>query len=92
MAAALSTAVATSEQIIIVGRSNAADTTAMWTAANRTYRPFGVLTLVDPSHQEALAVQMPWIADMKMIDGKATVYVCRGFACGAPSTDPAVLS
>ena len=27
-----------------------------------------------------------------MIDGKATVYVCRGFACDAPSTDPAVLA
>ena len=28
---------------------------------------------------------------MKMIGDQATVYVCRGFACDAPSTDPAVL-
>ncbi len=51
-----------------------------------------MLTLVDPSEQQALAAHMPWIAQMKMIDDKATVYVCRGFACDAPSTDPAVLA
>jgi uncharacterized protein YyaL (SSP411 family) len=33
---------------------------------------------------------MPWVADMKMIDDKATAYVCRGFVCSAPSTDPGV--
>ena len=49
------------------------------------------MTRVDPADQAALAAHMPWIAQMKMIDGKATVYVCRGFACDAPSTDPAVL-
>jgi uncharacterized protein YyaL (SSP411 family) len=35
---------------------------------------------------------MPWVAGMKMIDGKATVYLCRGFACAAPSTDVSVLA
>jgi uncharacterized protein YyaL (SSP411 family) len=49
------------------------------------------VTLVDPSEQEGLAVHMPWIASMTMVDGKATAYVCKGFACDAPSTDPAVL-
>jgi hypothetical protein len=50
-----------------------------------------VITQFDPSEQQALAVHMPWVRDMKMIDGKATVYVCRGFACDAPSVDPGVL-
>jgi uncharacterized protein YyaL (SSP411 family) len=90
MAAALSTAVATGEQIVIVGRRDADDTKRMWLAANRHYRPFAVLTPVDPGQQQALAVHMPWIAEMKMIDDKATAYVCRGFACDAPSTDPVV--
>ena len=35
---------------------------------------------------------MPWIAQMKMLNNQATAYVCRGFACDAPSTDPAVLA
>jgi uncharacterized protein YyaL (SSP411 family) len=91
MAAALETAISEGEQIVIVGTRGAEDTTAMWLAAHRQYRPFAVITLVDPSQQAALAAHMPWIADMKMIDGKATVYVCRGFACDAPSTDPAIL-
>jgi uncharacterized protein YyaL (SSP411 family) len=29
---------------------------------------------------------------MKMIDGQATVYLCRGFACAAPTTDGSVLA
>jgi uncharacterized protein YyaL (SSP411 family) len=92
MAAALETAVAPSEQIVIVGKRDAGDTRAMWAAANKRYRPFAVLTLVDPERQPALAAHMPWIKDMKMIDDKATAYVCRGFACDAPSTDAAVLA
>ena len=92
MAAALSTSIAGGEQIVIVGRRDAPDTKAMWTAANKTYRPFAVLTRVDPAEQEVLAAHMPWIAQMKMLHGRATAYVCRGFACDAPSTDPAVLA
>jgi uncharacterized protein len=91
MAAALSSAIAEGEQIIIVGTRGAADTNLMWSAAHKKYRPFAVVTFVDPSQQSAIAGHMPWIKDMKMIDGKATVYVCRGFACDAPSTDPAVI-
>jgi uncharacterized protein YyaL (SSP411 family) len=91
MACVLSTSLATSEQIIIVGHRDAADTRVMWNAAHKSYRPFTVVTLVDPSQQEGLAVHMPWIASMTMVDGKATAYVCKGFACDAPSTDPAVL-
>ena len=63
----------------------------MWQAAHKKYRPFAVVTLVTPDQQAALASHMPWTMDMKMIDGKATVYVCKGFVCNAPSTDPAAL-
>ena len=91
MAAALSTAIAGGEQIIIVGARDAADTEAMWTAAHRTFRPFAVITYVEPSLKAELSQHMPWIESMTMIDNKATVYVCRGFACDAPSTDPVVL-
>jgi uncharacterized protein YyaL (SSP411 family) len=92
MAAALSTSITENEQIVIVGNTDAADTAAMWRAANRHYRPFAVVTLVTPDRQAEIAAHMPWMASMKMADGKATVYVCRGFACDAPSTDPAALA
>ena len=91
MAAALSMSITEGEQIVIIGPRDSAETAALWTAANKKYRPFSVITRVDPADQAALAVHMPWIAQMKMIDRKATVYVCRGFACDAPSTDPVVL-
>jgi len=90
MAAALSSSLAAGEQIVIVGHANGEDTRRMWLAANRAYRPFSVITLVDPLEQEALAKQMPWVADMKMIGDHATAYVCRNFACDAPSTDAAI--
>jgi uncharacterized protein len=90
MAAALSMSLTEGEQIVIIGPRDSAEAGALWTAANQKYRPFSVITRVDPSDQAALAVHMPWIAQMKLIDGKATAYVCRGFTCDAPSTDPGV--
>ena len=90
MAAVLSASQAGGEQVVIVGRRGAADTQAMWTAAHKRYRPFAVMVPADPSEQAALAAHMPWVAEMKMIDDKATAYVCRDFACDAPSTDPGV--
>ena len=91
MAAALSVALAPSEQIVIVGRPGADDTNVMWTAANRRYRPFTVLTQIDPDRQAALAEHLPWTKGMTMMNGQATAYVCRGFTCESPSTDPGVL-
>jgi uncharacterized protein YyaL (SSP411 family) len=92
MAAVLSTSMAAAEQIVIVGQADDPATARMWLAANKQYRPFSVITLVDPEEQPALGAQMPWVADMKMIDGKPTAYVCRNFACDAPATDPEVFS
>jgi uncharacterized protein len=86
MACALSTSIAGGEQIVVVGPRDSAETRALWQAAHVKYRPFAVMVLVDPSEQHALAEHMPWVAAMKMIDGKATVYICRNFTCEAPST------
>ena len=91
MAAALETSMAGGEQIMVLGHRDADDTRAMWRAAHQQYRPFAVMAQFDPSEQQGLAVHMPWVKDMTMIGDKATVYVCRGFACDAPSVDPSVL-
>ncbi len=90
MAAVLSALQAGGEQIVIVGPRDAADTQALWRAANRRYRPFAVMVLADPAEQAALAAHMPWVAEMTMIENQATAYVCRDFACDAPATDPGV--
>ncbi|HVS05578.1 MAG TPA: thioredoxin domain-containing protein [Candidatus Dormibacteraeota bacterium] len=35
---------------------------------------------------------IPLLADRRALDGKATAYLCEGFVCQAPTTDPAQLA
>ncbi len=89
MSAALSTALAAPEQIVVVGPRTAPGTIALWQAAHRRYRPFATMLLVEPGErQERLATLMPWIAAMTLVDGVPAAYVCRNFACEAPTIKP----
>jgi uncharacterized protein YyaL (SSP411 family) len=93
MASALSTLLATPEQIVVVGPPRLESTEALWRAANRPYRPFTTFVRVEPGHpQHDIAAHMPWIREMAMRDGQSAAYVCRNFACEAPTTDPEALS
>jgi uncharacterized protein YyaL (SSP411 family) len=38
------------------------------------------------------AAGVPLLADRPLVDGQAAAYVCRGFVCERPSTDPAALA
>lgn len=92
MASALSVAHAAPEQIVVVGEPGRSDTMALWQAAQARYRPFAITLLVAPGPaQQALARLMPWVRDMTPRDGAAAAYVCRNFACDAPTTEPATL-
>jgi uncharacterized protein YyaL (SSP411 family) len=92
MAAALSTSLAPPEQIVIVG-PDSDDTEALWRAANTRYRPFTQIFRVVPGKdQQALATQLPWAGSMTTKDGRPAAYVCRNFACDAPTTDPGTLA
>jgi hypothetical protein len=89
MAAALAVALAPPEQVVIVGPRGREDTEALWHGAHRRFRPFAVMIPVEPGEpQRALAARLPWVAAMRMIDDRATAYVCRDFVCEAPVTDP----
>jgi uncharacterized protein YyaL (SSP411 family) len=92
MAAALSTALAVPQQIVVVG-PDSEDTEPLWTAANRRYRPFTQIFRVAPdAAQQKLAALLPWAAAMTMKNGKPTAYVCRNFACEAPTTNPEAIA
>ena len=92
MAAALSIAHAAPEQIVVVGSAHADHTQALWQAANEPYRPFATMLRIEPGEtQQRLATRMPWIGAMSLRDGQPAAYVCRNFACDAPTTDPASL-
>ncbi len=51
------------------------------------FRPNQVVSVAaDPA-----ASSMPLLADRVALDGRPTAYVCRGFVCRLPVTDPAAL-
>jgi uncharacterized protein YyaL (SSP411 family) len=75
-------------EIAIVGQPDAPDTKALVAAARTRYRPGQVIAL---SPDPASSV-VPLLRDRSRIDGAASAYVCRGFACRQPTSDPAVLA
>ncbi len=79
-------------QAVIVGQAAADDTAALRRVVARHYLPFTIVVPVEPGDpQMALAQRLPWVDAMAMREGRATAYVCRGFACEAPVTSPEAL-
>jgi uncharacterized protein YyaL (SSP411 family) len=81
-----------SVEIVIAGEPGSEDVDTMLRIARTTYFPNKVLLFrpdtEDPPEISKLA---PFTQYQGSVDGKATVYVCREFACRAPSTDPRFL-
>ena len=94
MAAALSTWHAGMSEVVIVGPRDDAATADLARAVERSYQPFLVLVRFDPASGEAsrLTDLLPWIGSYGMRGGRPTAYVCRNFACDAPTTDPTELA
>ncbi|MBI4262824.1 MAG: thioredoxin domain-containing protein [Acidobacteria bacterium] len=84
--AALSAYHAGVPQVAIAGDPAADDTGALVDVVRRRYLPPAVFLPVLPAYQEALARLLPWTAALRMREGRATAYVCRDFACQAPTT------
>jgi uncharacterized protein YyaL (SSP411 family) len=48
---------------------------------------------VAPGHAQAhLAHLLPFLETLTLRDGRPTAYVCEGFTCQAPTTDPDTLA
>ena len=86
MLAALSAYRAGVQQVVVVGE-DARSASELLAAVGRTYLPFAVLVPVLP-HTEPLDRLLPLVAGMQPRDGRPTAFVCRDFACRAPTTDP----
>jgi uncharacterized protein len=84
MLAGLSAWHAGAAQIVIVG--DAATRAPLEQALAHHYLPFAIQIPVAPEHQSVLAQAMPFAGAMRAVDGRATAYVCRDFACRAPVT------
>jgi hypothetical protein len=88
MMIALDLSMGPSCEIVIVGDEDKEDTKAMLMALNSRFVPNKVVLFKAPGEKgDALAELAPFTKDMKMIDGKATAYVCTGGSCKQPVTD-----
>ena len=86
MLTALSTYHAGMPQVVLAGDPAADDTRQLARAAHRRYAPTALVIPVAPAHREAIGRLLPWVEAMQPRKGQATAYVCREFACEAPTT------
>jgi uncharacterized protein YyaL (SSP411 family) len=92
MMASLATYHAKVAQIVVVGPREHPDTVALLQEVAGKYQPFSIVIPLEPGARQAeLARALPFIAEMKMRDGRSTAYLCRDFTCDAPVTDPSLL-
>jgi uncharacterized protein len=78
-------------EIALLGDAASVDTAALLGVVRGEYRPFSVVALAAGARQ-ANDSSVPLLHDRVLRDGKATAYVCRGFACRAPVTEPSDLA
>ncbi len=71
-------------EVAIAGRLDAADTRALLETIASRYVPALALAGGEPNQTDGVAL----LADRPMRDGRATAYLCRGYVCQAPTTDP----
>ena len=73
-------------EIVISGDADSADTKAMIAEVRKEFRPNQVVLLRTEENAAALAKLAPYTETQTSVDGKATAYVCQGFACKLPVT------
>jgi uncharacterized protein YyaL (SSP411 family) len=78
------------QEIAIVGEPSEEDTRALLAEVWERYLPVSVVALLRPN-DAAAAQRIPLLQHRTQIDGRATAYVCRNFACNLPVTEPAAL-
>ena len=74
-------------EIVISGKQDDPGTKAMIAALRKGFRPNQVVLLRTPENAATLGRLAPFTETQTSLDGKATAYVCRDFACQAPTTE-----
>jgi uncharacterized protein YyaL (SSP411 family) len=72
-------------QVAVVGSGPVAD--ALATVTRQSTSP-GLVLVAGPPDAEGI----PLLADRPLVEGHPAAYVCRGFVCDAPVTDPEALA
>jgi uncharacterized protein YyaL (SSP411 family) len=81
-----------SQEIILTGDPGWETSRAMTAAIQQKFLPNKILLFraEDDTGQE-LSALCPFVEEMKSIGGRATAYLCEGYSCKTPLTDPAAL-
>ena len=95
MAAALDAFVRAPRQIVLAAAAQGKDEPdlrALRRAAHRIFRPGTHYLFADGgAAQRTLAERLPFLTDVRPVDGRAAAYVCEDGTCQLPVTDPAAL-
>jgi len=81
-----------SQELVIVGDPDAEDTRSLLAVAREDYRPNLVVLLRPPGDAgRTIAELAPFTESFDLLDGRAAAYLCSGFACERPVSDPGAL-
>jgi uncharacterized protein YyaL (SSP411 family) len=89
MMTAVDFALGKGQEIVLAG--SVEEVAPMAARVRAKFRPHTVLLHRPTVGAEAILELVPMLEGNVMVGGKATAYVCEGFACAAPTTDAAGL-
>ncbi|WP_158372418.1 thioredoxin domain-containing protein [Cellulosimicrobium cellulans] len=78
-------------EVAVLGRADDPGRVALVRAAVRSPTPGLVLAQGDPDEVAATPSAVALLRDRPLVGGRAAAYVCRGFVCDRPTTDPGTL-
>lgn len=78
-------------EIVVAGKRGAKDVDTMRRVLDAEYLPNKVVLFRPDQAPERVVALAPFVAQQRSLDGKATAYICRNFACDRPTTDTAAI-
>jgi uncharacterized protein YyaL (SSP411 family) len=84
-------AIGPSYEVVIVGKPHHTSAEDLLRALRSRYIPNKVVLFRPEGDTPPIAALAAFTKDMAGRDGRATVYVCRDYACEQPTTDPAAM-
>ena len=84
----------TPSEIVLVGQPGSADTEGLLSVVRSRFAPNEIVALLEPGQPESGTdrFSLPLLDGKTMINGAASAYVCRDYACSLPVSDAAELS
>ncbi len=77
------------KELLLIGQEGAADTKRMIHTAFSGFHPRMVVLLKPTNRGKTLIDSLaPFAANNPAVEGRATAYLCEGFVCHSPTTDP----